>query len=68
MAKRLYLESTIAPGLRFRVLKLNKETKQATLLGDTGVPFDRILSDELMQKYGYKAVVEVVEDEACAST
>jgi hypothetical protein len=66
MAKRIFLDSTKAPGLRFRILKLNKETMQATLLGDTGVPFDRVLTDDVMKKYGYKVTVEVVEEEATA--
>lgn len=66
MAKRIYLESTKAVGLRFRILKLNKETMQATLLGDTGTPFDRVLTDDVMKKYGYRVAV-VVEDEAAVA-
>lgn len=66
MAAHWYLESTKAPGLRFRILKLNRETRHAQLLGDTGVPFERVLSDEVLQKYGYQ-VVRVAEDECVSS-
>lgn len=57
MAKSFYLESTKAKGLRFKIIKLNKETMQATLQGDTGVPFERDISQATIDKYGYKVVV-----------
>jgi len=56
-----YLQSTKAVGLRFRIVSLDRETKRARLLGDTGVPFERILSDEVLMKYGY-VVVEVPDE------
>lgn len=57
-----YLESTKAKGLRFKIVKLDKATMRATLLGDTGVPFERDISNEVLAKYGYKIVK--VEDAA----
>ena len=51
-----YLESTKAPGLRFRILKLDKANQRATLQGDTGVPFDRDISQVSLDKYGYRVV------------
>lgn len=55
-----YLVSTKAKGLRFKIVKLNKETRSATLQGDTGVPFDHDISQATLDKLGYK--VEVVEE------
>lgn len=57
-----YLESTKAPGLRFKVLKLDRQTMIATLVGATEVPFDRNIGQETLDKYGYK-VVKVEENE-----
>lgn len=56
MAASWYLESTKAPGLRFKIVKLDKATMRATLQGDTGVPFDRDIGQESLDKYGYKIV------------
>lgn len=56
MAAVWYLESTKAPGLRFRIVTLDKSTMRATLQGDTGVPFDRDIGQETLDKYGYKIV------------
>lgn len=61
MAKTFYLEHTKHTGLRFKILKLNKETMHATLQGDTGVPFDRDISEASLTKYGYR-VIKVDED------
>ncbi|WP_396328533.1 hypothetical protein [Burkholderia anthina] len=63
MATQWYLESTKAVGLRFKILKLDKQTMRAELLGDTGVPFERVINEDVLQKYGYK-VVKVDEPEA----
>ena len=52
-----YVESTKAPGLRFKLIKFNKDTRIGTLLGDTGVPFERSLADDVLKKYGFKVVV-----------
>lgn len=68
MAKRFYLESTKAEGLSFRILKLDRNSMLAQLLGDTGVPFERVLTDDVLNKYGYRVVVRHEEAEACAST
>jgi hypothetical protein len=48
-----YLVSTKAKGLKFKILKLNKETMRADLQGDTGVPFERDISQATLDKYGY---------------
>jgi hypothetical protein len=56
-----YLNSTKAPGLRFKIVKLDKATMKATLLGDTGVPFERNIGPETLAKYGYE-IVKVDED------
>lgn len=66
MASQWYLESTKAPGLRFRIMHLEKESRRAQLLGDTGVPFERVLTDDVLEKYGFQ-VVRVAE-EACVSS
>ena len=58
MAVLWFLESTKAPGLRFRIIKLDKATQRATLQGDTGVPFDRDISQVSLDKYGYRVVKE----------
>lgn len=69
MATQWYLESTKAEGLRFKILKLNKETMRAELLGDTGVPFERSIAGDVLEKYGYKIVKVAVEvEEPCLST
>ena len=65
-----YLESTKAVGLRFKVLKLDKQTKMAHLVGETGVPFERSIAQDALDKYGFR-IVNVpapVEAEACASS
>ena len=62
MAKTFYLESTKAKGLRFKIVKLNKETMRATLQGDTGVPFEHDISEAALTKFGYKVIV--VQEEA----
>lgn len=73
MASQWYLESTTAPGLRFKILNFDRATKRAKLLGDTGVPFETALTDEVLEQYHYRIVrVEASESEgeaqACAST
>lgn len=47
------LVSTKAPGLRFRIVKLDKATMRATLIGDTGVEFERTLSEAELEKFGF---------------
>lgn len=51
-----YLESTKAQGLRFRILEFDKATLRAKLVGVTGVPFERVLSDDVLEKFGYRIV------------
>jgi hypothetical protein len=62
-----YLQSTKAEGLRFKIVKLDTHTGRATLMGDTGVPFERVLTDELMEKFGYRPIM-VNEPKACVSS
>lgn len=56
MAAEWYVESTKAEGLRFKITKLDKATKRATLVGETGVPFERSIAAEDLAKYGYQIV------------
>ena len=49
-----YLESTKAPGLRFEIVEFDRATLRAKLLGVTGVPFERVLSDDVLAKFGYR--------------
>lgn len=55
-AAEWFLESTKAKGLRFKIVKLDRSTMKATLVGDTGVPFERDISNESLEKFGYKIV------------
>lgn len=67
MAKVRYLCSTKKPGLKFKVLSRRVEEGATpaeqklylTLEGSHGVTFERLVSDSILEKYGY--VVEVVE-------
>ena len=56
MAATWFLESTKSPGLRFQIVKLDKESMRATLQGDTGVPFEHSIAQDVLEKYGYKIV------------
>jgi hypothetical protein len=51
-----YVESTKAPGLRFRIVKLDKTSMHATLKGDTGVEFEKTLTQDVLDKFGYKVI------------
>ena len=51
-----YLESTKAAGLQFKILKLDKVAKRATLQGPAGTPFERDISQEALDKYGYRVI------------
>lgn len=65
MAKRLFLVSTKKPGLEFRVRKLEQGEAgafTATLEGSHGVTFQRTLSEDILQKYGYRMDQREVED------
>lgn len=65
VAAQFFLESTKAKGLRFKIVKLDKATMKATLQGDTGVPFERSITNEELEKYGYRIVR--VDPEAAAA-
>ncbi len=64
MAKKRFLTSTKANGLKFEVLKVNKEVDPplATIVGDTGVPFEIRLTQDTLEKYGYEVLI--VDDAA----
>lgn len=59
-----FLVSTKAPGLKFRIVKLDKTTMRAVLRGATGSEFERDISQETLDKLGYKvAQIEEAETE-----
>lgn len=58
-----YVESTKAPGLRFRIVKLDKNSMQATLKGDTGVEFEKTLTQDVLDKFGYR-ITRIKEEAA----
>lgn len=58
-----FLVSTKAPGLKFRVVKLDKQTMRAVLRGATGSEFERDISQETLDKLGYQ-IVQIDEQEA----
>lgn len=67
MAKVRYLESTKKAGLRFRITGRTVENPEETdptkvrlrlnLEGSHGVTFERVVTPETLQKYGYEVVV-----------
>lgn len=63
MAAQWFLESTRATGLAFRIAKLDRQTMRATLVGETGVPFERDISQEALDKFGYRIVRRDVEQQ-----
>lgn len=48
------IESTKKPGLMYDITKFDPKTKKATLVGALGVPFERVLDDASLLKYGYR--------------
>ena len=62
--KKRYLVSTKKPGLEFEIIdrKVEGETVTLTLIGAHGVAFDRIISQEILDKYGYSVDVRIVPD------
>lgn len=64
--KVFWLVSSKVKGLKFRVLKLDKENMKATLEGDTGVPFETSIAPEALEKLGYTVAItqEEVPDDA----
>lgn len=56
MALKWYLVSTTHPGIAFEIVKLDKATMRATLLGETGVPFEQEVSQDKLDKYHYQIV------------
>jgi hypothetical protein len=62
--KLRYLVSTKKPGLEFRILERTVNEDQSLtlkLLGATGVNFERRLTPDLLEQYGY--ALEVRESE-----
>lgn len=64
--KVFWLESTKAKGLKFKVIQLDRENMRATLEGDTGVPFETSIAQDVLDKLGYvvKITTEEVPDAA----
>lgn len=62
-----FLESTKAKGLRFKIVKLDRQTMRATLQGPTGVPFERSIAQDELEKYGYKIVKQAAPETAPAT-
>lgn len=62
--KKRFLVSTKKPGLEFEIIgkKIEGTEVTFTLLGAHGVPFDRVISQEIMDKYGYTAEVREFPD------
>ena len=69
MASQWYLVSKKAPGLRLKIVKMEVGTRRATLVGETGVPFERVITDETLEKFGWTVTrVDETEPVACASS
>lgn len=71
MAKVRYLSSTKKPGLKFKILGRRVEDADdpekmkvyLQLEGSHGVKFERLVSDTILEKYGYAVeMVEVADD------
>lgn len=68
MAKVRYLESTKKEGLRFRITGRTVENPEETdptkvrmrltLEGSHGITFERLITHDTLQKYGYTVVVD----------
>jgi hypothetical protein len=59
--KKFFLKSTKVSGLRFDIVSLDKEKMRATLLGNTGAPFEQSISEENLKKFGFEVMSENVE-------
>lgn len=62
---KFFLVSTKAKGLRFEIVKLDKENMKATLRGDTGVDFETSIKQDVLDNLGYAIEVvpcEVLDD------
>lgn len=70
MAKQRFLVSTKKPGLEFRVEKVVKLEGDAglrvSLVGAHDIRFERVINDDILQKYGYAVEIRDVEDSAGA--
>lgn len=51
-----FLQSTKAPDLHFRIVKLDRTTMRATLQGPAAAPFERDISQATLDKYGYRII------------
>lgn len=59
--KKFFLVSTKCKGLEFEITKLDRDNMRATLLGQTGVPFDTSIQQAELDKYGYTVDIRMVE-------
>jgi hypothetical protein len=62
--KRRYLVSTKKPGLEFEIIgkRVEDEVVTFTLMGANKVPFDRIISQDILDKYGYVVDIRTEPD------
>lgn len=70
MAKVRYLASTKKPGLEFKIVNRRIDNSDEdnpkvylTLEGTHGIQFERMVNDEILDKYGYTMKVLEVDDE-----
>lgn len=63
-AMKWFLESTKDPRIAFEIVKLDRGTMRATLMGETGVPFDKEITADVLAKYHYQIVKRDVEQPA----
>lgn len=62
MRVKYYLQSSVIPANKFRIVTFDKATKVATLEGPSGAQWEEELSDEKMEKLQYTLVKEVEDD------
>lgn len=63
--KLRYLVSTKKPGLEFRITAKRTDENNVlyfTLVGANGIPFERVISQEVLDKYGYAIDVRELPD------
>lgn len=63
--KTRYLVSTKKPGLEFEITAKRTDENDVlyfTLVGANGIPFERVISQEVLDKYGYAIDVRELPD------
>lgn len=59
--KKFFLVSTKCKGLEFQIVNLNRESMMATLQGETGIPFDTSIKQDVLDNLGYMIDMRMVE-------